>query len=385
MTMLTCGGTPSGTAVHHAARDCAVPTIDAPPEDPARYQPAYLPPRTATRSHPVPPRRAQRAACCPRSRSACGTTSATTSRSRPSGRSCAAPSTSASPTSTWPTTTGRPTARPRRTSAGSSREDFRPYRDELVISTKAGYDMWPGPYGDGGSRKYLLGSPRPVAGPDGPGLRRHLLLATGPTRTRRWRRRWARWTPRCAPGGRCTPASRPTPPERTARGGRDPARARHAAADPPAVVLDAQPLGRGRQPRCSTCWRSEGVGCIAFSPLAQGMLTDRYLDGIPADSRAAQGKSLDPDLLTDEALDARPGAERDRRGARPVAGPARAGLGAARPAGDLGADRREQRRAARGQPRRASTARTSTDDELAAIDQHAVDSGINLWAQSSAG
>ena len=64
---------------------------------------------------------------------------------------------------------------------------------------------------------------------------------------------------------------------------------------------------------------SEGVGCIAFSPLAQGMLTDRYLDGIPEDSRAAQGKSLDPSLLTDEALGPHPAAQRDRPGARPVA------------------------------------------------------------------
>ena len=67
-------------------------------------------------------------------------------------------STSGSPTSTWPTTTARPTARPRPTPAGSSREDFRPYRDELIISTKAGWDMWPGPYGDHGSRKYLTAS-----------------------------------------------------------------------------------------------------------------------------------------------------------------------------------------------------------------------------------
>ena len=65
----------------------------------------------------------------------------------------------ASPTSTWPTTTGRRTARPRPTSAGTCADDFAPYRDELVISTKAGYDMWPGPYGQGGgSRKYLLAS-----------------------------------------------------------------------------------------------------------------------------------------------------------------------------------------------------------------------------------
>ena len=70
----------------------------------------------------------------------------------------------------------------------------------------------------------------------------------------------------------------------------DPARARHAAADPPAVLLDAQPLDRGRA--CSTCSSELGVGCIVFSPLAQGLLTDRYLDGIPEDSRARRGRSL---------------------------------------------------------------------------------------------
>ena len=75
-----------------------------------------------------------------------------------SARSCAARSTSASRTSTWPTTTGRRTARPRRTSAASCARTSRPYRDELIISTKAGYDMWPGPYGEWGSRKYLLAS-----------------------------------------------------------------------------------------------------------------------------------------------------------------------------------------------------------------------------------
>ena len=73
-------------------------------------------------------------------------------------RSSAARSTSASRTSTSRTTTGRRTARPRRTSAGSAARISRPYRDELIISTKAGYDMWPGPYGEWGSRKYLLAS-----------------------------------------------------------------------------------------------------------------------------------------------------------------------------------------------------------------------------------
>ena len=95
---------------------------------------------------------------CRPSRSDSGRTSATTARWRRAARSCAARSTSASRTSISRTTTARPTARPRRTSGGSCARDLAPYRDELVISTKAGYDMWPGPYGDWGSRKYLLAS-----------------------------------------------------------------------------------------------------------------------------------------------------------------------------------------------------------------------------------
>ena len=113
-------------------------------------------------------------------------------------RSCAAPSTSASPTSTWPTTTGRRTAARRPTSAGSSREDFRPYRDELVISTKAGYDMWPGPYGELGLPQVPARQPRPEPAAHGPRPRRHLLLAPVRSRHAAARRRSARSTPRCA-------------------------------------------------------------------------------------------------------------------------------------------------------------------------------------------
>ena len=98
------------------------------------------------------------ASSCPRSASGSGTASATTRRCTTSARSSAARSISASPTSTSPTTTARPPARPRATSAASCAEDLRPYRDELIISSKAGYDMWPGPYGEWGSRKYLIAS-----------------------------------------------------------------------------------------------------------------------------------------------------------------------------------------------------------------------------------
>ncbi len=124
-------------------------------------------------------------------------------------------------------------------------EDFRPYRDELVISTKAGYDMWPGPYGDWGSRKYLLASLDASlarmgldyvdifyshrADPETPLEETMGALHTAVT------------------SGRALYAGISSySPERTRAGRGDPGRAGHAAADPPAVVLDAEPLGRGR-------------------------------------------------------------------------------------------------------------------------------------------
>ena len=102
-----------------------------------------------------------------------------------------------------------------------------------------------------------------------------------------------------------------------------------------------------------------GAGCIAFSPLAQGMLTDKYLNGIPEGSRASQGKSLSTDLLTDETLDHVRALNEIASEARAVARADGARLDAARPPGHLRADRRQQRRPARGQPRRPRTRSTS--------------------------
>ncbi len=126
----------------------------------------------------------------------------------------------------------------------------------------------------------------------------------------------------------------------------------------------------------------EGVGCIAFSPLAQGMLTDRYLDGVPAGSRASQGKSLDPELLSAAALThirALNQLARDRGQSLAQL----ALLWALRDTrvtsvlvGASGVAQLEANVAALQGP-------TLSDGELAAIDQHAVDSGINLWQRSS--
>ena len=162
-----------------------------------------------------------------------------------SGPSCAAPSTSASPTSTWPTTTARPTARPRPTSAATAARGLPPYRDELVISTKAGWDMWPGPYGDLGGRASTCWPPWTSRCSGWAWTTSTSSTTTASTRTRRWRRRWARWTPPSGRARRSTSGISSYSGRADPGGGRDPARAGHAAADPPAVLLDAQPLDRG--------------------------------------------------------------------------------------------------------------------------------------------
>ena len=224
------------------------------------------------------------------------------------------------------------------------KKDLAADRDELIISTKAGYHMWAGPYGDWGSRKYLLASldqslkrmgldyvdifyhHRPD--PDTPleetmgaldhavrsgqgALRRHLQLS--------------------AEGNA------------QARGG-DPAQARHALPDPSAALQHARPLDRGRPDQVL---EKEGIGCIVFSPLAQGQLTDRYLKEIPADSRARREEhflksdAVQKNLPTIRALNA------IAEEARAAAGRDGAGVGVALAGGDLGADRRELHRATR--------------------------------------
>jgi L-glyceraldehyde 3-phosphate reductase len=140
--------------------------------------------------------------------------------------------------------------------------------------------------------------------------------------------------------------------------------------------------GDGTQPSLLDVLGEEGIGCIAFSPLAQGMLTDRYLDGIPDDSRAAQGKSLDPELLSERALS-------HIRSLNEVA----QGRGQSLAQLALAWVLRDQR-VTTVLIGASSVAQLDdnlavldnlelSQDELDTIEQHAVDSGINLWAQSS--
>ena len=176
--------------------------------------------------------------------------------------------------------------------------DLRPYRDELVVSTKAGYDMWPGPYGEWGSRKYLLASLDQS-------LRRlgldyvdifysHRLDPDTPLEETMGALDSAvRQGKALYVGISSYPAPETAEAARILRGLGTP-------------LLIHQPsysmLNRWIEPDLLDTLEAEGVGCIGFSPLAQGLLSDKYLHGIPEGSRASRDSSLSPDLLTDETM-----------------------------------------------------------------------------------
>jgi L-glyceraldehyde 3-phosphate reductase len=259
------------------------------------------------------------------------------------------------------------------------REDFRPYRDELIISTKAGYDMWPGPYGDHGSRKYLLASLDQS-------LRRMGLEYVDIFYSHRF--------------------DPDTPLEET-MGALDTAvrsgRALYAGISSYSAerTLDAISILRRlgtplliHQPSYSMLNRwiegglldvlgREGVGCIAFSPLAQGVLTGKYLGGMPAGSRATLNGSLSADQIS-ERIGVHVRALGEIAAAR---GQSLAQLALSWALRDervtsvlIGASsvaQLEENLAAAGRS-------DFTDEELAAIDHDAVEAGINIWADSSA-
>ena len=157
--------------------------------------------------------------------------------------------------------------------------------------------MWPGPYGEWGSRKYLLASLDQSLAPDGRSSTSTSSTRTGSIRRRRSRRRWARSTPPCEQGKALYAGISSYSPEKTRE-------AYEILASLGTPLLIHQPsysmLNRWIEPELLDTLGELGVGCIGFSPLAQGMLTDKYLNGIPAGSRATQDSSLSPDLLTDE-------------------------------------------------------------------------------------
>jgi L-glyceraldehyde 3-phosphate reductase len=260
------------------------------------------------------------------------------------------------------------------------REDLRPYRDELIISTKAGYDMWPGPYGDWGSRKYLLASLDQSlarmgldyvdifyshrADPDTPLEETMGALATAVS------------------SGRALYAGISS---------YSPGRTEQAAAmlrDLGTPLLIHQPsysiLNRWIEDGLLDTLEREGAGCIAFSPLAQGLLTSKYLDGVPAGSRASRAdSSLSADQLSEPNL-ARVRALGDIARAR---GQSLAQMALAWALRDervtsvlIGASsvaQLEENVAAAGQT-------AFSPEELAAIDRESGASGVNIWAASSA-
>jgi L-glyceraldehyde 3-phosphate reductase len=259
------------------------------------------------------------------------------------------------------------------------RQDLAPYRDELVISTKAGYDMWPGPYGDHGSRKYLLASLDQSldrmgldyvdifyshrADPETPLEETIGALATA-----------------VASGKALYAGISSYSPERTGA-------AADMLRDLGTPLLIHQPsyslLNRWIEPDLLDVLEEEGAGCITFSPLAQGLLTDKYLNGVPAGSRASeQAGSLSTSMLTDETLDRVRGLHEIAQGR----GQSLAQMALAWTLRDrrvtstlVGASSVEQLEANVG----ALDNLAFSADELAAIDRYAVDSSINLWEQSS--
>ena len=256
--------------------------------------------------------------------------------------------------------------------------DLAPYRDKLVISTKAGYDMWPGPYGEWGSRKYLLAS-----------LDQSLQRMGLEYVDIFYSHRFDPETPLEETMGALVTAVQQGKAHYVGVSSYSAETTREAArilGDFRVPLLIHQPsysmLNRWIEPELLAVLEEEGIGCIVFSPLAQGMLTDKYLDGIPEGSRASRSATLSPDLVTDEALEKiRSLNEIAKRRGQSLAQMALAWtLRDPRVTSALaGASSVEQLEA-----NVAAVARVDfTDDELAEIEKYATESGINLWAASS--
>ena len=254
-------------------------------------------------------------------------------------------------------------------------EDFAPYRDELVISTKAGWDMWPGPYGDHGSRKYLTASLDQS-------LRRlgvdyvDIFYHHRPDPETPLEETMGALDSLVRSGKALYVGVSSYSPEHTERA----AGILRELGTPLTIHQPSYSMfNRWIEAGLLDVLGDEGVGCIAFTALAQGLLTDRYLDGIPADSRAAAGKSLSTDMVNEENL-ARIRALHEIAQGR---GQTLAQLALAWVLRDqrmtstlIGASSVKQLED------NVATVQNLDfdDDELAAIDDHAVESGVDLWA-----
>jgi L-glyceraldehyde 3-phosphate reductase len=258
--------------------------------------------------------------------------------------------------------------------------DLAAYRDELLISTKAGYDMWPGPYGDWGSRKYLRAS-----------LDQSLRRMGVEYVDIFYSHRFDPDTPLEETMGALDDAVRQGKALYVGISSYSGRRTREAAAILRGLgtpLLIHQPsysmLNRWIEHDLLEVLAEQGVGCIVFSPLAQGLLTDRYIAGVPDGSRASHPGTLSIDMLTEETL-------AKVRALNAIAmrrGQSLAQMAIAWTLRDpritsalIGASSVEQLE----QNVAALRKRDFSRDELAEIDRYATESGINLWAASSAG
>src|SRR5881398_1055770 len=258
------------------------------------------------------------------------------------------------------------------------KSDLVGHRDELVISSKAGYDMWPGPYGIWGSRKYLLASLDQS-------LRRMGIEYVDIF----YSHRFDPQTPLEETMGALDTAVRQGKALYAGISSYDAAQTAEAATilrHLGTPLLIHQPsysmLNRWIEPELLDTLEDEGVGCIVFSPLAQGMLSDKYLHGIPDGSRASRSATLSPDLITDEAME-KIRALNEIASAR---GQSLAQMALAWALRDprvtsalAGASSVEQLEANVAALERLDF----SEEELAEIDRYATDGGINLWADSS--
>ena len=262
------------------------------------------------------------------------------------------------------------------------REDLAAHRDELVISSKAGWDMWPGPYGQGGgSRKHVLAS-----------LDQSLRRVGVDYFDIFYSHRFDLDTPLEETAGALATAVRAgqgaVHRDLVLLGRQDP-RDGGAPAREGVPLLIHQPsynlFNRWPEGGLLDALEAVGSGMIAFTALAQGLLSDKYLDGIPANSRINRpgGDSFPREMLNAENLGRVRGAQRDREAPRPVAGPDGVRVGPARPAGHEHAGRRElgrpdpRERGARWRTwrsRRRSWRRSTS---------YAVEGGVNLWEAPS--
>jgi L-glyceraldehyde 3-phosphate reductase len=256
--------------------------------------------------------------------------------------------------------------------------DFRPYRDELIISTKAGYDMWPGPYGIGGSRKYLLSS-----------LDQSLKRMGLDYVDIFYSHRVDPTTPLEETMGALAHAHRQGKALYVGISSYSPELTRKAfeiLKSEGVPLLIHQPsysmLNRWIEHGLLDTLGELGVGCIAFSPLAQGMLTNKYLSGIPQDARASKNESFSKDFLTEENLQH----VRALNALARARGQTLAQMAIAWVLRDervtsalIGARTVQQLEDSLGSLGNLKFSR----DELAQIDQLATDAGIDIWKESS--